>query len=134
MTADPLIQARKRAERAVEGMQDGPLKIAAFQAILAKLLSDSDAGAKIQTADKAPNRAGKQPDTLTGRILSVKAAGFFKTQRSLGEVREVLGSHGWHYPLTTLSGVMQGLVGRSGHLRRERVSEGKKKVWKYSNP
>jgi len=134
MAADPLIQARKRAERAVDGMEDGPLKIAAFQTILARLLSDADSGAQIQAEAKTPTRTGKQPDTLTGRILSVKAEGFFKAQRSLSEIREVLGSRGWHYPLTTLSGVMQGLVGRSGQLRRERVSEGKKKVWKYSNP
>jgi hypothetical protein len=133
MTTDPLIQARKRAERAVEGMPDSPLKTAAFQTILAKLLNDSDSEEGIQTASKVPSRIGKQPDTLTGRVVAVKAEGFFKTQRSLGEVREALGSRGWHYPVTTLSGAMQGLV-RQRQLRRERVSDGKKKVWKYSNP
>jgi hypothetical protein len=133
MTPDPLIQARKRAERAVEGMEDGPLKIAAFQTILARLLSEPDSSERTQATPKAPNRAGKQPDTLTGRVLSVKAEGFFKTQRSLSEVREALGSRGWHYPVTTLSGVMQGLV-RQRQLRRERINDGKKKAWKYSNP
>jgi len=48
-----------------------------------------------------------------GRILAIRSEGFFKTQRSLGEVRESLGSRGWHYPLTTLSGVMQAL-GQAG--------------------
>jgi hypothetical protein len=133
MSTDPLIQARKRAERAVEGMQDGPLKTAAFQTILAKLLNDSDSEEGIQTVSKVPTRKGRQPDTLTGRVLAVKDEGFFKTQRSLGEVREALGSRGWHYPVTTLSGAMQGLV-RQRQLRRERVSDGKKKVWRYSNP
>ena len=133
MTDDPLIQARKRAERAVEGMEDGPLKIAAFQAILAKLLSDSDSPTSRVASAKGADRTGREPDTLTGRVLSVKGEGFFKTQRSLGEVREALGSRGWNYPVTTLSGVMQGLV-RQRQLRRERVGDGRKKVWKYSNP
>jgi hypothetical protein len=133
MSIDYLIQARKRAERAVEGMQDGALKTAAFQTILAKLLNDADPGEGIQAASKVPTRKGKQPDTLTGRVLAVKDEGFFKTQRSLGEVREELGSRGWHYPVTTLSGAMQGLV-RQRQLRRERVSDGKKRLWKYSNP
>jgi len=133
MTDDPLIQARKRAERAIDGMDDGPLKIAAFQTILARLLSDSEPGGRSPAVSKGPDRTGKQPDTLTGRLLAIKAEGFFKTQRSLGEVRESLGSRGWHYPLTTLSGVMQGLV-RQRQLRRERTSDGKKRIWRYSNP
>jgi hypothetical protein len=135
MAEDLLIRARKRAERAVEDMEDGPLKIAAFQSILAKLLRESDSEGGIRPeSPAAADRTGKQATTLTGRIIAVKAEGFFKVQRSLSEVREVLGARGWHYPLTTLSGAMQSLVGRSGALRRERVSDGKKKVWRYSNP
>ena len=134
MTEDPLIQARKRAERAVEGMHEGPLKIAAFQAILTKLLGDSEHAEEGQrTPTKAPSSAAKHPDSLRGRVLAIKSEGFFKLQRSLGEVREALVSRGWHYPLTTLSGAMQGLV-RQRQLRREQVSTGRKRVWKYSNP
>jgi hypothetical protein len=134
MADDPLVLARKRAERAVEGMADGPLKIAAFQAILTKLLAESDPGEQVQRGSvKAPVGRVEQPDTLTGRILVIRSEGFFKTQRSLGEVREALGSRGWHYPLTTLSGVMQRLV-RQRQLRRERGAAGNKNVWKYSNP
>ena len=134
MADDPLVVVRKRAERAVEGMADGPLKIAAFQTILAKLLAESDPTEQVQRVSvKAPAGRSEQPGTLTGRILAIRSEGFFKTQRSLGEVRESLGSRGWHYPLTTLSGVMQALV-RQRELRRERMSVGNKQVWKYSNP
>ena len=134
MADDPLIVARKRAERAVEGMAEGPLKIAAFQTILAKLLTESDPVERAQPVPvKAPAVRSVQAGTLTGRILAIRSEGFFKTQRSLGEVRESLGSRGWHYPLTTLSGVMQALV-RQRQLRRERVAVGNKQVWKYSNP
>ena len=61
MTEDPLVYARKRAERAVEDMNEGPLKIAAFQAILAKLLGDSERAEEGQrTSAKAPSaRAGR---------------------------------------------------------------------------
>ncbi len=55
MADDPLVVARKRAERAVEGMADGPLKIAAFQTILAKLLAESDPTEQVQRVSvKAP--------------------------------------------------------------------------------
>ena len=134
MADDPLVVARKRAERAVEGMADGPLKIAAFQTILAKLLAEAEPAEQVQRAAvKAPKGRTEQPSTLTGRILTIRSEGFFKTQRSLGEVRESLGSRGWHYPLTTLSGVMQALV-RQRELRRERGAVGNKQVWRYSNP
>ena len=133
MTDDPLIAARKRAERAVEGMVDGPLKVAAFQTILGKLLTESHPAEVQGVPVKASAGRSEQPGTLTARILAIRSEGFFKTQRSLGEVRESLGSRGWHYPLTTLSGVMQALV-RRRDLRRERVTVGSKQVWKYSNP
>jgi hypothetical protein len=134
MTDDSLVRARKRAEQAVAGMADGPLKTAAFQTILAKLLTDADSGERIEHASaKAPSGRKRQPRTLTERILAIRSEGFFKPQRSLSEVREALGSRGWHYPLTTLSGVMQTLV-RQGELRRERTTSGARKVWKYSNP
>ncbi len=129
-----LVQARQKAERAVKDMGEGPLKAAAFQTILAKLLADLD------LSEKSGPRAGrkltgsqKESNTLPGRILAIKSEDFFQSQQTLSDIREALGSRGWHYPQTTLSGVMQTLV-RQRHLRRERVSVGKKKVWKYSNP
>ena len=129
MTHDSLVVARKKAERAVDGMADGPLKVAAFQTILAKLLTESEAPE--QSGPATVSRA-VVPETLPERILALRSAGLFKAQRSLSEVREALGSRGWHYPLTTLSGAMQALV-RQRQLRRERVVVGNKQVWKYSN-
>jgi hypothetical protein len=134
MADDSLVRARKRAEQAVAGMAEGPLKTAAFQTILAKLLTDADSGEQIERASvKAPSASKRRPGTLTERILAIKSEGFFKLQRSLGDVRAALGTRGWHYPVTTLSGVMQTLV-RQRQLRRERATSGSKRVWKYSNP
>jgi hypothetical protein len=133
MADDPLVHARKRAERAVKGMRDGRLKTAAFQTILAKLLADSDRAEEDErTPPKASASTRKHPDTLRGRIVVIRTEGFFKTQRSLGEVREGLALRGWHYALTALSGTMQAMVGRR-ELRRERVTTGGRRVWKYSN-
>jgi hypothetical protein len=134
MADDSLVHARKRAERAVQGMEDGPLKIAAFQTILTKLLAEAVPAERVEAkAPKAGTKTAASPTTLRGRILTLKSEDHFKTQRALSEVREALKSRGWHYPLTTLSGTMQVLV-QQGELRRERVAEGGKKVWKYSNP
>jgi hypothetical protein len=133
MDEHALIRARKRAEGAIKDMREGPLKIAAFQTILSNLLAESAASAPIghKATNPKPGRQ-RQPDTLSGRLLAIKSDGVFSDQRTLGEVREALGARGWHYPVTTLSGAMQALV-RDRQLRRERVSVGGKKLWKYSN-
>src|SRR5260370_35133815 len=76
MTDDPLMQARKRAERAVEGMEDGPLKIAAFQAILAKLLSDSDS----PTGRVAPAKGADPPGSRPGPVTRSEPPGKGRTR------------------------------------------------------
>jgi len=135
MGNDVLVRARQKAEQAVKGMEDGPLKIAAFQTILAKLLDNF--GVAEDKERHRPKRSKGivegQPATRKDRVLAIKAEGFFETQRALGEVRQALGARGWHYAVTALSGAMQELV-RNRELRREKVSVGAKKVWKYSNP
>jgi len=133
MADNSLVRARKRAEQAVADMAEGALKTAAFQTILAKLLVDADSGEQAQHAPTKVMASSKgQPRTLTDRILALRSEGFFKSQQSLGDVRAALSSRGWHYPPTTLSGVMQALV-RHRELRRERVTSGSREVWKYSN-
>jgi hypothetical protein len=71
-------------------------------------------------------------NSCSSRILALREDGFFAAQRTISEIRSELATRGWHYPLTTLSGVLQTLVQRR-HLRREKVKDGKKKVWRYSN-
>jgi hypothetical protein len=134
MDEKQIISARQKAERAVKGMKDEPLRIAAFQAILARLLADGGRTEQAeQGSSKQESATSRDPNTLRGRVLAIRSEGFFKSQRTLGEVRKALGSRGWHYPLTTLSGLMQGLV-RKRELRREWIATGSKGVWKYSNP
>jgi hypothetical protein len=70
--------------------------------------------------------------SCSSRILALGGDGFFAAQRTISEIRTELATRGWHYPLTTLSGRLQTLV-QQRHLRRERVKEGRKKVWRYSS-
>jgi alkanesulfonate monooxygenase SsuD/methylene tetrahydromethanopterin reductase-like flavin-dependent oxidoreductase (luciferase family) len=138
MNQKSIVEARKKAESAVEGMADPSLKLKAFEQIFAKLLDGADPSERPPIAGR--RRSGRarttavasRPETLTGRLLALRDDGFFGSQRTLSDIREELGSRGFHYPLTTLSGVMQKLV-RNRELRRERVKSGAKRTYKYAN-
>jgi hypothetical protein len=135
-----LIELRKQAEQSVADMKDGPLKVQAFETILGHLLSQVNGGpsegqlAKSKPQQKAQPAAPKNPKTAPDRILALKEEGFFKSQRSIAEIRQELKRNGWHYAVTSLSGPLQSLVTKRA-LRRENVDgEDGKKGWKYSNP
>jgi hypothetical protein len=138
-----LLNARRRAEEAVRDMEEGSLKIAAFQTILNNLLTRSDASTapapvkRLRAEARGPlgerTATRRERASLPARILMLKDERYFKEQRTLSQVREGLGARGWHYAVTALSGALQGLV-RKRQLRREKVASGGKKTWKYSNP
>lgn len=143
MEVKKLIEFRKEAEKAVAEMPDGDLKLKAFEVILNHLISipaqvpGGRAGRTPQrdTPTGKPARGqGESPaESTAGRILVLKDEDFFKAQRSIAEIREELQAHGWHYPATTLSGELIKLVQRR-KLRRQKVKDGNKTIWKYSNP
>lgn len=138
MDAKKVVALRREAEKAVADMPDGGLKLKAFEVILGHLLGGVGvlAGPSITTGKEPKGkgtREGVPARSIGGRILVLRDEGFFKIQKTIGEVREELKAHGWHYPLTTLSGRLQALV-RQGKLRRERAKQGNKRIWKYSNP
>ena len=130
MNLDALIEARKLAEASVNGMQDGPLKTAAFQTILARLLGGNAEEAK--PAPRGPVAAAARVETgPRGRIMSLAADGFLAQPRSLPEIQEALAQRGWHYPQQNLGTPLTRLV-RDRSLRRLRATDGSKKLWKYS--
>lgn len=138
MDAKKLIDLRKQAEKAVSDMPDGEVKVKAFEVILSHLLSGSEKPRKsaedtVVKPTKKQKAETAQAGSIRGRILVLRDEDFFKNQKTISEVREELRAHGWHYPLTTLSGSLQALV-QQRKLRRERAKQGKKKIWKYSNP
>ncbi len=140
MDAKRIIEFRKQAEKAVAEMPDGELKLRAFEVILNHLLEGPRPSTTEDTQRKAPSsremKGAKETSparSIAGRILVLRDEGFFKNQKTIAEIREELRAHGWHYPLTTLSGRLQTLV-QNRKLRRERAKQGAKKIWKYSNP
>ncbi len=142
MGARKLIDIRRQAEKSVAGMPDGDLKVKAFEVILNHLLH---AQAHTRNADKTSSDAGVPPEkkqtskglgtptSRSERIRSLKDEDYFRELRTMGDVRRELASRGWHYPATALSGPLQELVQRR-ELRRQKMPEGKKIVWKYSDP
>jgi hypothetical protein len=135
-----LLDLRRAAEKAVADMPEGELKVKAFEVILNNLLEDRERGRQGRE-DNAPAglRPGKDrkkrraaaPTSTPDRILQLRDENYFGDPRSISDVRNELGTHGWHYPLTTLSGVLQDLVQRR-ELRRQKVVKGKRRIWKYS--
>jgi len=137
MEVETLVTARKTAESAVAEMSEGPLKIAAFETILRKLLDASpqpeqltDRRGSQSASDRRVVKSGSASGT-TSRITSLVDEGFFAEQRSLAEIQSALAERGWHYDQNFLSTPVTRLV-RRRVLRRTQVSEGTKKVWKYS--
>jgi hypothetical protein len=133
-----LIAMREKAELAVAGMGDEQLRLKAFEVILAHLLGSAEP--KSSTAlVRREHGAAKGDSTsstavsLKDRILSLKNEQFFSTPRAIGEIKGELAAHGWHYPLSNLSGKLQGLA-RTRSLRRMKVSDGGRMMWKYSMP
>jgi hypothetical protein len=136
MDAKRLVELRREAEQAVSEMPDGDLKIKAFEVILNHLLQGPErtqSGAAAAPEPRRRDTKGTVETSTIGRILVLRDEGFFKSQRAIGEVREELRAHGWHYPVTSLSPALLTLV-QQRKLRRERGKEGNKKIWKYSNP
>jgi hypothetical protein len=138
MDTKKLVAIRKEAEKAIAEMPDGDLKVKAFEVILGHLLGPGGGTARQPAPDEEeeyakPARKGKAAKSATARILVLREEGFFKNQRSMGEVSAELAAHGWHYPLTALSGNLQGLTQRR-EIRRVRAKKGNKKVWLYSEP
>jgi len=70
------------------------------------------------------------PKGTKSKILELIDEGFFKTGRPLQEIQEALARKGITVPVTEISPYLPELV-RSGHLDRDRVLVGKRKVWMY---
>ena len=144
-----LIEARKKAEAAVAEMPEGQLRVEAFKLILSRLLvADEAAGtarknqARRRTViellgskpgDAEPRREDAIPRSAPERILALKEEGFFSEPRGIGEIREELQTHAWRYDVTALSGSLMTLVQKK-QLRRSKVTDGKKTIYKYFNP
>jgi hypothetical protein len=143
---DNLLEARKKAEAAVDGMQEGDLRTKAFEVILQHLLSENvrENSKVVVPARGTTARKGKVharrvtpatglPMSSPDRVLTLKDEGFFESGRGIREIRDELQAHGWMYKLSAISGPLMKLV-RQRQLRRAQFSDGKKKIFRYFNP
>ncbi len=138
MDAKKLIELRKEAEKVVADMPEGDIKVKAFEVILVHLMSVAE-GPKpqrvlssedsVQTEDSEEANAS----SVAGRLMVLREEGFFKSPKALAEIREELKAHAWHYTNATIAHSLIKLVQKK-KLRRQRVTQGNAKAWKYTNP
>lgn len=135
MNTSDLVIARKKAEESVRDMEDGPLKVTAFEVILKSLLSSALTAHKVDAIEGLGGGEQQKaaPSSVSQRIELLAEERFFVEPKSLAEIQAKLAEHGWHYPQTNLSTPLIRLV-RQRRLRRLPVSVGNKRVWKYSLP
>jgi hypothetical protein len=129
------------AEAAVSGIKDADLKRVAFEKVLDDLLSEAANPSTPTPARQPSGQAGKKVGKLkraakTGGpkayIVEVLDEGFFKKVKTMGEVKAELDNRGHHIPYTSLSGPLQKLC-QEKRLRRQKVDQGGKKTFGYSN-
>src|SRR5258708_7020752 len=72
-------------------------------AVLDNLRKTQGSLSRVSTGSTATS---KRRGTIPQLIDSLKSEDYFKTPRSLSDIREKLRELGHHYPLTTLSGAM----------------------------
>lgn len=68
---------------------------------------------------RAAKKTEKRREGASDLIINLREGGFFDKPKALAEVGDALEEKGYLYPVTTLSGVMLGLVKRR-ELRRKR--------------
>jgi len=141
---EDLIIKRKAAEKAVDGMPDGPMKEKAFEMVLSRLLNEigqpttpngrrrGKQARKRASAPSAPTaatrskRAGPRPH-LDGLL----SAGFFDTARSLPETAVELRNQGHIFEQEALSPHLLRMT-REKVLRRDKAQRnGEKEMWFY---
>lgn len=69
---------------------------------------------------KARKQSEKKRMAASDLIVSLKEEGFFEKPKMLGEISKALEEQGYLYPVTSLSGVVLGLVQKRA-LRRKKI-------------
>ena len=136
MEAKVIIDARKKAEKAVSDMPEGELKVKAFEVIFSKLLDRGASGPSGSTMSGSQlgvrkPRAGALG--LQGRILELTTGGFFSEPKIVNEVKLELASAGFHHKYSDVAVSLLRLT-RKKVLRRIPYTEKGKQVYRYCLP
>lgn len=135
-------EAVKQAEAAVASVKDSELKGIAFGKILDALLGQQgqsgqtrvpiSAKPETRQSQKVVAKSPKKKGGPKGYVEELIDDGFFKAPKTLATIRAELGNGGHHIPVTSLSRPMM-ILCRERRLRRQKVKDGKKQVFTYSN-
>lgn len=94
---------------------------------VANMLGTIERAATIGHAKEAVSRSkraakeDKKRSSASDLIIGLREEGFFEKPKSLGDISKALEEKGFLYPVTTLSGVVLGLV-QKRNLRRKKTS------------
>ena len=84
---------------------------------IAAVLKEAGARAKAEGLKARPHTLTRNKATIPNLVDELKHEGFFKSPKTLSDIRKKLADLGRNYPLTTLSGAMRDEV-RKRTLRR----------------
>lgn len=127
-----------QAQDAVLGIADPDLKRIAFERLLDKLLGNPNSvSQKVNSVAAQPESKGSRDGKgkyqgPKGRVEQLIEEDFFKTPKSIADIRTELAHRGFHIPVTTLSGPLQRLC-QNRRLRRRKEKVGNKEGYVYSN-
>ena len=120
--AKAIIKSKTGAVITIEGNQSEISSILATYERTSVLDDAKKALARTRTAKTSE----KKREGASDLIVELREAGFFEKPKALGEIAQALEEKGYLYPVTSLSGVVLGLV-KKRELRRKK-NEGK---WVY---
>lgn len=90
-------------------MPDGvSIQLEGSPAEIAAVLKDIKSRSKTERGGTTKAKPKSAKVTIPNLVDELKTEGFFKKTKTLGDIKKRLGELGHHYPLTTLSGAMQG--------------------------
>lgn len=120
-----------RAQTVVVDLES-EFRVPAFAVVLRFLLGSPQPPSPPSAQNTHAKKPAPATASLAGRILALKEEGFFVAQHPVNEVRDQLKRLGFHHTQAAVATKIMALVQRR-ELRREKVREGAKEVWKYSN-
>lgn len=126
-----------QAEKAVKSVKEPALRRIAFQKILDELLS-SKSNTQTKALNKRPSSDGNAFRTPkrggpNAYIRQLSNDHFFKTPKTIAQVKAELENRGHHIPLTSLSGPLQKLCQNRVLRRQKRKGEKDKVVFTYTD-
>jgi hypothetical protein len=132
INSDFIIIVRSMAKATIKSKSGALITVEGSDSEVSNILSVFERTSAVGQAKEAANRRqstrkdNKKRQGASDLVIDLKENGFFDKPKGLGEISKALEEKGFLYPLTTLSGVVLGLV-QKRQLRRKKLG----KKWAY---